>query len=551
MRTASYAPECSSSSIYTYSLPQCDGWMNQGSMSCLENCVNNILPNGCSLEHDPCQYAIENRNTEHGSFWCHHAVECSFDALDNSATVFGPLTHLTTKDTDGCSEVGIDFFGGKPVFYDQREFNIYEQGFPIKRGEFHRKKNFQASLMIKFGNQTNGAKENKPTGLLTFPDISSFMELSSRNAAPLKLNIRYRDKASDPDSSFKAAKLENYFVEDKTYHVMVHHFNQTWTLYVDGLAVYTSISDRDTVGDDTTSEMTSLFQGEIEEFKNHGVLSDSDMKLIEYRETFSNSPFVPYHKNCTPSAATFSGVLFPGDNLNVYQSTLIGGGFLETELGCQDFNECDDVSFCDTGNCKNRLGGYECESDLDDGDSSNIEISSLEVSGSKTVVQQSNQRCNQFKKDLNTAGDLLTSVYLAEGCNKFDSTVESCFEKCARNEKVDSCPEHSAPCKYALWIGDPGETGKCQFASECRYDEKSERDEKILNSGGETRITMGPIVNNYKLEKFLIRNPEKIDNLGDADINYLSRYIFKTTTEQIQTSLNEKKGRIVVKRNYE
>ena len=110
MRTTSYAPECSSSSIYTYSLPQCDGWMNQGSMSCLENCVNNILPTGCSLEHDPCQYALETRNTVSGSFWnfwCHHAVECSFDALDNSATVFGPMTHLTTKDADGCSEVGI------------------------------------------------------------------------------------------------------------------------------------------------------------------------------------------------------------------------------------------------------------------------------------------------------------------------------------------------------------------------------------------------------------------------------------------------------------
>jgi len=47
----------------------------------------------------------------------------------------------------------------------------------------------------------------------------------------------------------------------------------------------------------TPAEKTSLFQGELGDFKNFGKLTDADIKLIEYRESFSNSPFLQCVKN--------------------------------------------------------------------------------------------------------------------------------------------------------------------------------------------------------------------------------------------------------------
>ena len=146
----------------------------------------------------------------------------------------------------------------------------------------------------------------------------------------------------------------------------MNHFNQTWTVFIDSLEVYSKVEDKSTIGDDlwvedsdeylgagtvtsgtatagtatsatswiggygsgegsgsgnwsgigfgsgsgsetptstapskvkTPAEKTSLFQGELGDFKNFGKLTDADIKLIEYRESFSNSPFLQCVKN--------------------------------------------------------------------------------------------------------------------------------------------------------------------------------------------------------------------------------------------------------------
>ena len=146
----------------------------------------------------------------------------------------------------------------------------------------------------------------------------------------------------------------------------MNHFNQTWTVFIDSLEVYSKVEDKSTIGDDlwvedsdeylgagtvtsetatagtatsatswtggygieggsgygnwsllqglgsgsgsgsgsetptstapskvkTPAKKTSLFQGELGDFENFGMLTDADIKLIEYRESFSNSPFL-------------------------------------------------------------------------------------------------------------------------------------------------------------------------------------------------------------------------------------------------------------------
>jgi len=216
------------------------------------------------------------------------------------------------------------------------------------------------------------------------------------------------------------------------------------------------------------------------------------------------------------SDATFSDVLFPSDDSNMYRSTLLGGGFVETNQGCQDFNECEADNFCDTGKCVNRLGGYDCESDLDISDKTNTEIFSLNTEEDKIQVETSNQRCNHF--------DFLTSKSLASNCYSANpASKEQCFQRCAENYRNNGCPAHSAPCKYALWTTEPSRT-YCLWASACRFNETIVKNNKVLSWDDYPVITAGPIENGYKLEKFLVNEP-----IGGPDLNYLSRYIYKTT----------------------
>ena len=59
---------------------------------------------------------------------------------------------------------------------------------------------------------------------------------------------------------------------------------------------------------------------------------------------------------------------------------------------------------------------------------------------------------------------------------------------------------------------------------------------------------MGPLENGYEIENILIRS-----SIGGPDLNSLSRYVFKTSTQQFTTSTKtlERIGKMVVKKDYE
>ena len=59
---------------------------------------------------------------------------------------------------------------------------------------------------------------------------------------------------------------------------------------------------------------------------------------------------------------------------------------------------------------------------------------------------------------------------------------------------------------------------------------------------------MGPLENGYEIENILIRSL-----IGGPDLNSLSRYVFKTSTQQFTTSTKtlERIGKMVVKKDYE
>jgi len=103
------------------------------------------------------------------------------------------------------------------VFYDQREYNVYQQGFPIKRGEFYRRANFQFSFMIKFGEQANGGSAGDGQHVMSFGDVigNSFVRLRKEEEGLFRLQVKYRDSEND---TFTGVRLyESNFVQNQYY----------------------------------------------------------------------------------------------------------------------------------------------------------------------------------------------------------------------------------------------------------------------------------------------------------------------------------------------